>query len=115
MGQWFCRACAAKAVEREKTHFGDPANKKPDPGYCDKCQMPGILFWVEPIQQEVTPRCGDCRFRIPTTDFQERNETGECRRYPPQVTSDAEGILQSDFPFVNCPDAWCGEFQAKAK
>jgi hypothetical protein len=37
---------------------------------------------------------------------------GECRRFPPQVVRQQDGMIGSDFPMIH-PDGWCGEFQKK--
>lgn len=115
-GQWLCRVCAAKAVEGERTHTGDPANKKRDPGHCEKCQFPGILFWVEPIQheaaapQEITPACDGCQFYLVAFDSNnppKPRDWGRCRLNPPQWAGDEYGGF--DFPSVD-GDAWCSHF-----
>ena len=39
-------------------------------------------------------------------------DTGECRRYPPQATSPKEGLVDSNFPHVRV-EWWCGEFKTE--
>jgi hypothetical protein len=55
-------------------------------------------------------RCDECRFMVPENG----TETGECRRYPPQIIDDADdaGRYTSVFPVVLL-DEWCGEYQRK--
>ena len=91
-----------------------------------------------------TESCNKCRFFEPfeNTDDTDPDDTGTCRRFPPQLsdamlralvlyqrTDNDEGITweqmlgdASDrtnwlWPTVSSPacDDWCGEFQAKAK
>lgn len=37
-------------------------------------------------------------------------ETGECRRYPPQAMDDGEGNLYAQFPPTGWTE-WCGEYK----
>ncbi len=48
--------------------------------------------------------CGTCRFS------DNRTMPGECHRFPPQATIEADFI----FPAVNADD-WCGEWKPKPK
>lgn len=51
--------------------------------------------------------CETCKFHLPARDiYGDFQESGWCRRFPPQIRADGFGV----WPVVS-PNQWCGEYK----